>query len=137
MPRSTFDRLTRSHSRSSAHVGRRGTIRLSASSPQLSSAPSSQLRAPPRLRTASSPDETSHGLEVVREEDEDDERGEDGGGVALARQGSERGLGVGVGRGGEAWWAVKDGAGFGAVEPAAREGKGKEREKRRTKKASA
>ncbi|PRQ71617.1 hypothetical protein AAT19DRAFT_9732 [Rhodotorula toruloides] len=136
MPSSTFDRLTRSHSRSSAHVGRRGTIRLSASSPQLSSASPSHSRPPPRLRTASSPDE----LEVVREEDEEDEPDEGEEGVSLARQGSEGGLGLGgAGRGGEAWWAVKDDAGIGGGETDARveKGKGKERERRRSRKASA
>lgn len=135
MPSSTFDRLTRSHSRSSAHVGRRGTIRLSASSPQLSSSSPSQSRAPPRLRTASSPDE----LEVVREEDEEDEDQDEEEGLSLARQGSEGGLGLGAGRGGEAWWAVKDDSGLGAGEMDARaeKGKGKEREGRRERKANA
>ncbi|GEM10074.1 hypothetical protein Rt10032_c10g4091 [Rhodotorula toruloides] len=111
MPSSTFDRLTRSHSRSSAHVGRRGTIRLSASSPQLSSPSTSQLRRPPRLRTASSPEDTSHALEIVREEDEENEQDDDQAGKSLARRGSEGGLGFGGERGGEAWWAVKDEAG--------------------------
>ncbi|BGP64118.1 hypothetical protein NBRC10512v2_005473 [Rhodotorula toruloides] len=135
MPSSTFDRLTRSHSRSSAHFGRRGTIRLSASSPQLSSSSPSQSRAPPRLRTASSPDE----LEVVREEDEEDEDQDEEEGLSLARQGSEGGLGLGAGRGGEAWWAVKDDSGLGAGEMDARaeKGKGKEREGRRERKANA
>ncbi|BGP26043.1 hypothetical protein JCM10295v2_004986 [Rhodotorula toruloides] len=78
---------------------------------ELSSPSTSQLRRPPRLRTASSPEDTSHALEIVREEDEENEQDDDQAGKSLARRGSEGGLGFGGERGGEAWWAVKDEAG--------------------------